>query len=145
VFFNVVVRGFVMRDADADALAFDPELPGAWAPRISRLSAITGSSRPDLSRFSRHGGKLILVHGNDDALVPVGWSEAYYRSVVRTMGAATVDGFVRFYAVPDKPVATDVGPKTRGRTRPICRYPTWPRYKGSGDINSAASYGCATP
>jgi hypothetical protein len=33
---------------------------------MSQISAIVGSSRPDLSRFSRRGGKLILVHGNDD-------------------------------------------------------------------------------
>jgi len=57
MFFNVFVRGFVMRDANADALAFDPENPGAWASRMSQISSIIGSSRPDLSRFSRHGGK----------------------------------------------------------------------------------------
>jgi len=174
MFFNVFVRGFVMRDANADALAFDPENPGAWAPRMSQISAIVGSSRPDLSRFSRHGGKLILVHGNDDALIPVGWSEAYYRSVVRTMGAAAVDRFMRFYTVPgyghgvgvfavdwdsltaldhwvetgaapDGPVATDINPATRGRTRPLCRYPAWPRYNGSGDINAAGAYSCVKP
>jgi feruloyl esterase len=30
-----------------------------------------------------------------------------------------------------------------GRTRPLCEYPAWAKYSGSGDINSAASYGCA--
>ena len=174
LFFNVFVRGFVTRDANADALAFDPGHPGVWAQRMSQISAIVGSSRPDLSRFSRHGGKLILLHGNDDALIPVGWSEAYYRSVVKTMGAATVDGFMRFYTVPgyghgvgvftvdwdsltaldhwvetgaapDEPVATDISPATRGRTRPLCRYPSWPRYHGSGDINAAGNYTCVRP
>jgi hypothetical protein len=29
-------------------------------------------------------------------------------------------------------------------SRPLCRYPTFPRYKGSGDVNSASSYSCAT-
>ena len=173
VFFNVFVRGFVMRDANANALAFDPENPGAWASRMSQISAIIGSSRPDLSKFSRHGGKLILVHGNDDSLVPVGWSEAYYRGVVQSMGAAAVDGFMRFYTVPgyghglgvftvdwdsltaldrwvesgsapSAPVVTDVSPATLGRTRPLCRYPAWPRYNGSGDINAAGNYSCVT-
>jgi feruloyl esterase len=174
VFFNVFVRGFLMRDANADALAFDPEHPGVWAPRMSRISAIVGSSRPDLSRFSRHGGKLILVHGEDDALIPVGWSEAYYRRVVQTMGAAAVDRFMRFYTVPgyghgvgvftvdwdslgaldhwvetgaapSAPIAMDVSPATRGRTRPLCRYPAWPRYNGAGDINAAGNYSCVRP
>jgi len=30
-----------------------------------------------------------------------------------------------------------------GRTRPLCDYPKWPRYAGSGDVNLAASYTCA--
>jgi len=31
------------------------------------------------------------------------------------------------------------------RTLPVCRHPQYPRYNGSGDINSAASYTCTTP
>ncbi len=31
-----------------------------------------------------------------------------------------------------------------GRTRPVCRFPSWPKYKGSGDANSASSFTCAT-
>jgi feruloyl esterase len=174
MFFNVFVRGFLMRDLAANPLAFDPENPGTWAPRMSQISSLIGSPRPDLSKFSRHGGKLILVHGNDDSLIPVGWSEAYYQDVVKTMGAGAVDRFVRFYTVPgyghglgvftvdwdsltaldrwvetgaapNAPVAMDVGPAHRGRTRPLCRYPAWPKYSGAGDINSAASYTCANP
>jgi len=174
MFYNVFVRGFLMRDAKADPLAFDPENPGRWAARMSTISTIIGSPRPDLSRFAGHGGKLILVHGNDDSLIPVGWSEAYYGDMVRTMGAARVDGFVRFYTVPgyghglgvftadwdslaaldrwvetgaapEQPVATDIGPVGRGRTRPLCRWPAWPRYSGAGDVNAAASFTCAKP
>jgi len=170
VFFDVFTRGMVMRDPGANPLAFDPENPGAWAPRMSRISAILASSQPNLSKFSRHGGKLILVHGNDDSLVPVGWSETYYHSVVRTMGAAAVDGFLRFYivpgyghgvgafavdwdslsaldhwvetgAAPGEPVARDVNPGAQARTRPLCPYPTWPRYKG-GDVGAASSFVC---
>jgi feruloyl esterase len=29
-------------------------------------------------------------------------------------------------------------------TRPTCRYPTWPRYNGSGDKNAAASFTCVS-
>jgi hypothetical protein len=171
MFYNVFVRGFIMRDLNADPLAFDPEHPGVWARRMRDVSALIGSPRPDLSRFSKHGGKLIMLHGNDDALIPVGWSEAYYRDVVKTMGAGKVDGFMRFYiapgyghgmgvftvdwdsltaldhwvetdAAPSAPVATDISPGTRGRSRPLCRYPAWPKYKGAGDINAAGSYAC---
>ena len=30
-------------------------------------------------------------------------------------------------------------------TRPLCRYPQYPRYKGTGDILAAASYTCTSP
>lgn len=30
------------------------------------------------------------------------------------------------------------------RTRPTCRYPAWPKYSGSGDVNAAASFKCVT-
>ena len=32
-----------------------------------------------------------------------------------------------------------------GRTRPLCAYPEVPRYKGSGDIETASSFSCMTP
>ena len=31
------------------------------------------------------------------------------------------------------------------RTLPVCRHPQYPRYNGSGDVNSAESYTCTTP
>jgi hypothetical protein len=31
------------------------------------------------------------------------------------------------------------------RTLPVCRYPRYPRYNGSGDVNSAESYTCTMP
>jgi hypothetical protein len=31
-----------------------------------------------------------------------------------------------------------------GRTRPLCLYPRWPMYRGSGDSNNAASFVCTT-
>ena len=42
---------------------------------------------------------------------------------------------------------TDNTPTTRTVqfTRPICRYPAVPRYKGTGDPNSAASFSCVRP
>lgn len=29
-------------------------------------------------------------------------------------------------------------------SRPVCKYPSYPRYNGTGDVNSAASYSCST-
>jgi hypothetical protein len=33
-------------------------------------------------------------------------------------------------------------PFTTVATRPMCRYPAWPRYKGGGDPKDAASFAC---
>jgi len=34
------------------------------------------------------------------------------------------------------------GAGTITRTRPLCEYPKWARYNGSGDVNAAASFSC---
>ncbi|HTO72159.1 MAG TPA: tannase/feruloyl esterase family alpha/beta hydrolase [Myxococcota bacterium] len=172
IFFNVFARGVVTRDPIINPLALDLENPGAWRSRLSELSSLLDAAEPDLSTFDRHGGKLILVHGLDDSLIPVGRTENYYKSVVQKLGAANVDGFARFYTVPgyghgggafivdwdslaalDHWVETGVAPSdpvaaddtTRGRTRPLCRYPAWPKYNGAGDINAATSFSCVSP
>ena len=56
-----------------------------------------------------------------------------------------LDRWVETGAAPDHPVVTDANPASRGRARPLCRYPTWPKYNGAGDINAAASYSCVAP
>jgi feruloyl esterase len=173
-FYDIFVRGWLMRDKNADSLAFDPANPGPFSARLAAMSRLVQAWQADLSTFSQRGGKLIIVHGDDDALVPVGWSEAYYDRVVRKMGTAAADRFIRFYTVPGyghgtgsfmvdwdslsaldawvekgsppvEPFATDLNPGGHGRTRPLCRYPAWPRYRGSGDINSAVSFSCVGP
>jgi len=49
-------------------------------------------------------------------------------------------------AVAPAAVNTEVPPSwSPGRTRPLCAYPEVPRYKGSGDIETASSFSCVTP
>ncbi|MFI8850219.1 tannase/feruloyl esterase family alpha/beta hydrolase [Streptomyces sp. NPDC053499] len=43
---------------------------------------------------------------------------------------------------PHRPVVTDTGPGADGRTRPLCAYPEWPRYDGSGDPDEARNFTC---
>ena len=40
-------------------------------------------------------------------------------------------------------VIADQG-KVKGRTRPLCAYPSWSMFAGSGDVNSAASFTCVS-
>lgn len=85
--------------------------PDGWTPsdfnfgsEFERLKAATATNfnatDPDLSRFAARGGKLILFHGWSDAAIPAQGTIAYRDAVVRMMGAAKTDNFVRLFMVP---------------------------------------------
>jgi len=164
------IKYYVTRDTSFDSLTLDPENPGPWANRISEFSAILDQSS-DISRFVARGGKLLLAHGLSDVLVSTRATEQYFQLLQAQFGAATVDTFARYYEVPgyghaistifnatwDSLTALEgwvergVGPSGQvttdtagvpGRTRPLCDYPRWPQYKGSGDVNMAANFSC---
>jgi feruloyl esterase len=54
-----------------------------------------------------------------------------------------LDAWVESGRAPSGLVTTDQNAATRGRTRPVCEWPSWPRYDGTGDPNSASSFTCA--
>jgi len=161
----------VTRDPDFDSLTLDPENPGAWGTRISELSTLL-DTRVDLKGFHENGGKLLLAHGLSDVLVSTRATQQYYLRLQAQMDPDVVHDFVRYYEVPgyghavssDFNAAWDsltalenwredgVAPEGQivtdtigvpGRTRPLCDYPAWPKYTGSGDQNLAASFTCA--
>ncbi len=171
IYLDQWVKYHVTRDPSYDSLSLDPENPGAWASRISLLSA-TMDNRTDLSAFAAKGGKLLLAHGLNDVLVSSRSTRALYNTWLAQMGAQPLHQFTRYYEVPgynhaassvfnatwdsltalenwvekgqapEHQVTTDtVG--VPGRRRPLCDYPLWPRYKGSGDVNKAESFICA--
>ncbi|MDT7835076.1 tannase/feruloyl esterase family alpha/beta hydrolase [Aquabacterium sp. OR-4] len=172
IYLDQWVRFHVTRDPSYDALSLDPENPGAWAARIGLLSASLDNRR-DLSAFAAKGGKLLLAHGLNDVLVSSRSTRALYNVWLAQMGAGPLRSFVRYYEVPgynhavssvfnatwdslsaleqwveqghapERQVTTDtVG--VPGRTRPLCDYPLWPRYRGSGDLNAAESFTCSS-
>jgi feruloyl esterase len=170
VFTDQWIKYHVTRDPSYDSLSLDPENPGAWASRISMLSTML-DAKTDLSKFAAKGGKLLMAHGVNDVLVSTRSTEAYYNTLLAQQGAAQVGKFARYYEIPgynhaassvfnaawDSLTALEawsengVAPTNQvvtdtvgvpGRTRPLCQYPTWPQYKGSGDVNAAASFTC---
>jgi hypothetical protein len=45
-------------------------------------------------------------------------------------------------------IAAEAGPKNAyfpGRTRPLCAWPDYPRYRGSGRLEDASSFTCTAP
>jgi hypothetical protein len=154
-------------DANAPVTGFDYRL---YKSRVDRMTNFYDASNPNLDNFVNKNGKLLLLHGTTDLLVPTSMTTAYYNSLGARYGSKLKD-FARYYIAPgfghgsgaftlqwdsltaldtwvetgkapESPVVTDGAPTTKGRTRPLCEYPSWPRYNGTGDVNSAASYAC---
>ncbi|WP_370551248.1 tannase/feruloyl esterase family alpha/beta hydrolase [Glaciimonas sp. PAMC28666] len=171
-FWDQWVKYFVTRDAQYNSLTLDPQNPGALQDRIVELTGIQDLTKTDLSAFQSKGGKILMAHGIHDALVSTRATEQYFNRVRHTMGADKVDGFMRFYEIPgyghafssvfnaawdslttlENWVEKGIAPANQivadtagvpGRTRPLCVYPSWPQYKGSGDINVAQSFTCS--
>jgi len=67
---------------------------------VQKMAATLNATDPDLSRFERRGGKLILFHGWSDAAIPARNTIDYYESVVRKLRTKTSGGFVRLFMVP---------------------------------------------
>jgi feruloyl esterase len=166
-----VLKNMITRDLRFDPLSFDPQERSEWSREWRELSRMLDQS-PDLSGFMARGGKLLLAHGLHDVLVSSRATAEYYERLVQQYGQRQVDRFARYYEVPgyghavssqfnatwdsltalDQWVEQGLAPANQvtrdtvgvpGRTRPLCDYPAWPRYKGAGDVNSADSFECA--
>lgn len=168
------LQNFVARDQSFDLLSFDIRNPGRFKGRIVELSEVIGATRTDWTAFSARGGKIIWLQGNDDPSVSPLGNARLYESIIATMGREKAQKFLRFYLVPglahgggrfsptwdnltaldnwvenavppSGPVVVDATKSaTKGRTRPLCEYPSWPKYKGEGDMALASSFTCAT-
>lgn len=165
-----MVRFFVTRNPTVDSLAFDPS---AWVGRIQEVSRLVDANSADLSAFRARGGRMLLMHGTVDSAVSPYNSVDYYQRLVAQFGQASLDGFLRFYltpgfghgtgqfiaawdslaaleawvergTAPGPQIVTDSKPGNNGRTRPLCVYPSWPRYNGAGDVNAAVNFSCST-
>ena len=154
-------------------LTIDTKTGGPYASVLLAQSQAIDASDADLTRFAQRGSKFLMLHGTSDASIPTNASVMYYKMVQDRMGQEEMDRFLRFYLIPgfghargtfnvgfdalgvlDRWLDTGMAPEdiigvdnnrgSRGRTRPLCVYPAWPKYKGNGDVNSASSFECAT-
>ena len=161
----------VVGSSTYDPLTFPISAPGAYTSQLNYLSSLDAYDT-NLTSFSSKGGKLLIMHGTADVTVSPRATEYYYAKMQSSMGGAAVAGFSRYYEVPGfqhgistvfnptwdnlteleqwveagKAPSSEVVKDTlgvAGRTRPLCVYPAWPKYEGSGDVNTATSYNCA--
>jgi hypothetical protein len=166
-----VLRFFLTGDPHFNALTFNTTTGGKYASELLPQSRASDASIADLTPFASHGGKFLMLHGTTDATIPTDASVLYYTMLERAMPQARRDSFMRFYLVPGYGhghgvfnagfdalgvldrwldgvpprdlIVVDNNKGSNGRTRPLCVYPAWPKYNGSGDVNAAASFHCA--
>jgi feruloyl esterase len=166
-----MVRYMILHDVSYDTLTFKP---AEHAAALQALSRMIDASDPDISAFQKRGGKLLLMHGTVDMAVTPYNTIAYYEKLKARFGEAGLRQFVRFYVAPGfghgdgsfqvgwdslgaldawvdrgvapgPQIAIDTAKATAGRSRPLCEYPTYPKYAGAGDPNAASSFTCAAP
>ena len=80
---------------------------------------LLNATNPDLTPFKKHGGKLILYHGWDDAAISAINTVNYFNSVVGKMGEAGTAEFARLYMMPGvQHCAGGPGPDNIGQIGP---------------------------
>jgi hypothetical protein len=91
-------QNMVYEDPAWDYHTFDID----HAPKVAddKVAGILNATDPDLKRFQKRGGKLIVYHGWSDAAIPPVNAINYYQTVVSKMGAKDTGSFVKLYMVP---------------------------------------------
>jgi feruloyl esterase len=125
----------------------------------------------DMSKYKKSGGKLIITHGWADTGITPENTIWYYEQVLNKMGKNQSD-WMRLFMAPgmghcgggpgvntfdsigalEKWVEKGVAPETMlgtgqqgALTRPLCPYPQYAEYNGTGDLKSASSWACKAP
>ncbi len=142
------------------------------AVEANENETLTDTTWTNLSTFSARGGKLIFYHGTSDPVFSPFYTLAYYEQMAKNNGGLDqVQGWSRFFFVPGMnhcqggPATLDKfdllgavvkwvedgtapdsvvakGKDFPGRSRPLCPYPKYARYKGQGDPEDAANFEC---
>ena len=165
---NDTVRIWGFQNPNYDWTTFDLDRD---MPIINSKVGFVDAVDPDLSRFKARGGKLLLYAGWGDTGITPENTVLYYESVLAKMGKSQGD-FTRLFLIPGMghcgggpgpntfdsigaleqwkekgvtPTQMTGFNATSGLTRPICSYPQYAKYKGSGNLKDAANWSCAAP
>jgi feruloyl esterase len=165
-FDSVRILGFQDEHYDWREFDLDRDLP-----RVDAAAGFVDAVNPDLRAFEAHGGKLLLYAGWRDTGITPENTVLYYESVREEMGADQAD-WLRLFMVPgmahcrggpgvdtfdaitalERWREQEVAPeemlgrnRETGMARPICAYPAYAEYDGSGDLAEAANWRCVSP
>jgi hypothetical protein len=87
--------GLVFGDPNYDVMRLDLATAQQSAGKVAKEIDATN---PDLSRFRKHGGRLIQYHGWNDPAIPAEGSIVYYEQVGQKLPNA--EDFYRLYMIP---------------------------------------------
>jgi feruloyl esterase len=162
------VRIWAFQDPDYDWREFDLDRD---MPIIDAAVGYVDAVDPDLSEFEANGGKLLLYAGWGDTTITPENTALYYESVLEEMGPDQ-DDWMRLFMVPGMghcgggpgPNSFDsIGTLDAWRTsgtapaqmtgrnnqsgleRPLCPYPAYAAYDGTGDLADGANWACRAP
>ncbi|MBI5385949.1 MAG: tannase/feruloyl esterase family alpha/beta hydrolase [Verrucomicrobia bacterium] len=95
-------RFFLIQDPKWDWTTLTPagfEL--LWRQSVEQYGAVIGTDDPDLTRFRDRGGKVIILHGLADQLIPAEGTIDYYKRVQQRMGGPEKAAqFARLFLAP---------------------------------------------
>ena len=156
---------------DLDYLTFDYDKD---VKMVEAWSKLADAKNPDLSKFKKRGGKLLMTYGWSDTILQPMMGVNYYEQAMAKNGKDTPD-FFRLFMVPgmahcgggtgpdrhdamtaiinwvekgqapSSMIASRVVNNEVVRTRPLCAYPQVARYTGTGSIDDAANFRCVAP
>jgi feruloyl esterase len=93
---------FLAQSANYDGTTLNrDEFELLFSQSVEEFGPVFSADNPDLSAFRDHGGKVIILHGLADQLIPHEGSIDYYERVQKQMGGAKQTAeFARLFLVP---------------------------------------------
>ena len=161
---------FKNREWDWRAFSLSTDLPRA----LQVDAGVVNRTDSNLQTFFDAGGKLLMYHGWADPQVPPLATIAYFNAVLKATGASrrgtaielymqpgvnhcwggdgpdtfdavgALDQWMRSGRAPARITALHTAETGVDRTRPLCPYPQVAQYIGSGSVDKAANFRCAT-
>lgn len=141
---------------------------------LDKWGKIADAKNPDLSKFRKRGGKMLMTYGWADPILQPMMGVHYFEQAVAENGPDTT-AFFRLFMVPgmghcgggigpdrhdsmtaiidwvekgkapESMMGSRVVDNQTVRTRPLCPYPQVARYSGQGSIDDAANFRCVAP